>query len=92
MKEQPVNERRQWFLDRIGKRVFRNNDGCHCLICEKVYANGLVITDALHAEYLHDCEADYAAGGDPLRYFDTREEALAYEAENQLPDKQKQEA
>jgi|GEM_PF-3329720 len=90
--EKPVNERLQWFLDRIGKRVFRNHAGCPCVICKKVYEQGFVIVDASHAEYVHDNEADYAASGHPLRYFDTKEQALAYEAENPLPNQQKLES
>ena len=79
----PPNNRLQWFIDRIGKRVFRNNNGCACVGCKDVYEHGLVITDKFHADYLCDTEGDYNAGGDLLRYFDARDEALVWEAENQ---------
>ena len=71
-------ERHKWFLDRIGKKVYRNHRDC-CEHCEEVYKNGLIISDATHATYLHDVESEFTAEGNPTHYFDTREEMLEYE-------------
>jgi len=70
----PIPERKQWFRDRIGMILFRNETTCKCGICKNVYENGLHIHDIDQADYAYDCECEYTAEGFPLRYFDTREE------------------
>lgn len=77
-----LTEREKWLIERIGKRVFRNKTTCPCAVCERVYQEGLVIADEGHAVYLSDIEAAYTHDGFPLRYFDTREEALEFEKLN----------
>jgi hypothetical protein len=47
---------RQWFIDRIGKRIYREKNICDCEVCTKVYKEGLIITDEQHANYLYDCQ------------------------------------
>lgn len=71
--------RKQWFLDRIGKRVFRNMDKCDCAICAAIYEKGLVIVDRMMAQYLYDIETDFTADGAPLKYFDTKQEVTEFE-------------
>lgn len=61
------NQRLQWFKARIGKRVYRNSNGCDCPVCNATHRHGLVIEDDLQATYLRDCEADIG-----LHYADTR--------------------
>jgi len=39
----------QWFLDRIGKRIYRENNFCDCEICVDVWKKGLIVLDELHA-------------------------------------------
>lgn len=70
-----MSERLQWFLDRIGKRVYRPATTCKCGICADVVENGLIIADVPHAEYLWDVEGEYQANGIAIKYFDTKEEA-----------------
>ena len=54
---------KQWFIDRIGKRIYI----CNFRICVDVEKEGLIITDEQHANYLYDCqELD-------LIYFDKKE-------------------
>lgn len=73
-------ERKKWFEDRIGKRVFRNKNGCSCNVCEFIYQNGLVLDkESGHWEYVFDSECNYTAEGTPLRYFDTESEVYAFE-------------
>lgn len=57
----------QWFIDRIGKRIFRTKAKCPCEVCKKVYEVGLVIADKIHADYLFDCQYDL-----DLYYYDKK--------------------
>jgi len=68
---QKTPKRKKWFINRIGKRVFRNATSCTCKICKDVSNNGLIICDRMHADYLYMCECEYTEEGHPLRYFDT---------------------
>lgn len=56
---------KEWFTDRIGKKVFRDNNVCICLSCSNVGENGVLITDNVHAEYLFDISNELN-----LDYFD----------------------
>jgi hypothetical protein len=82
MKKREIEPRAQWFIDRIGKRVFRNVNTCSCGVCKSVYENGVVISDSRHADYIWLCEGDSTAEGFPLRYFDTKKEALEFDWDN----------
>jgi hypothetical protein len=44
----------QWFIDRIGKRVYRPATSCKCGVCAEITMNGLIINDKMHASYLND--------------------------------------
>jgi len=72
-------QRQKWFIDRIGKIVYRNKTSCRCETCDKVYKNGLIISDENHAIYLHDNECCYNSENTPLKYFDTIEERDKFE-------------
>lgn len=74
-----ATEREQWFVDRIGKKVFRTPMSCKCASCKDVYINGLVIVDEMHASYLCEIEAVDNFEGGFLRYFDTEKERDDYE-------------
>lgn len=74
-----MNNRKQFFLDNIGNRLYRNDTGCDCLSCKGVYENGIIPNDRLEAIYLYDIETDFTAGGHPTRYFLTKEEVIEYE-------------
>lgn len=69
-----MNERLQWFIDRIGKTVYRNDNGCSCEVCKRVFTDGVYISDNTHANYLFDCECSANGEGYFLKYFDTIEE------------------
>jgi len=47
---------KQWFIDRIGQRIYRQNNICSCPTCVKVHEQGLIIADEFHAIYLYDCQ------------------------------------
>ena len=72
-------ERKKWFTDRIGKRVYRGSTSCECPICNDVAKIGLIIEDEFHAEYLMDVEGAYRMDGHDLRYVDSLEELNNYE-------------
>jgi hypothetical protein len=55
----------KWFKDRVGKRIYRENNICDCGLCKGVHVNGLVITDELHAQYLFDCQNELG-----LKYYE----------------------
>jgi hypothetical protein len=48
----------QWFLDRIGQRIYRENNFCNCEICLETWKNGLIVLDDFHARYLFDCQSE----------------------------------
>ena len=56
-----------WFKERVGKRVYRDNNNCQCNVCLAVYEHGLVIIDENHAHYLFDVENELG-----LIYSDTK--------------------
>lgn len=63
-------EREKWFIDRIGKVVYRQATTCQCEICKSVVLNGLMIHDEYHALYLCEMEEDYTESEHPIRYQD----------------------
>jgi len=73
-----ISERKEWFTSKIGKTLFRNDNGCSCPVCQSVVENGLIVRDKYHAIYLYDNECDYNAEGNPLKYFDTKEAATEF--------------
>lgn len=68
----PIPERLQFFLDRIGKTIYRNDDGCDCDLCKHTLEHGIFIHDRHQAQYCYDIECDFNSEGTPLRYFDTK--------------------
>ena len=59
-----------WFIDRIGKKIYRDNNKCNCNTCLEVFAKGLYINNKLHAEYLFDVQNKIG-----LIYRDTNEQS-----------------
>lgn len=53
---------KQWFVDRIGTRVFRTplhgKGHCKCMQCKHVTKVGLIIKDKNHADYLYTIQYD----------------------------------
>lgn len=67
-----MRKNKQWFLDRIGKTIYRDPNNCSCHICKDRNINGVTITDRLHALYLYDIQYDYEAEGLTLNYRDEK--------------------
>jgi hypothetical protein len=47
---------KQWFIDRIGKRVYRDKNTCHCEICKEVFEKGVIIEKEWHAIYIYNLQ------------------------------------
>lgn len=49
----------KWFLNRIWKRVYRDDTECKCEDCAEVAKNGLIIADKDEAYnlYVYHCES-----------------------------------
>ena len=79
--------RLQFFIDHIGKPVFRQRNGCKgdkgkpCSICEYNYQNGLIVADESHASSLASIEAETN-----ITYYATIEERN--DSENIISDNQ----
>lgn len=55
----------EWFIARIGKRVYRTKSSCPCRICALVGVRGLIISSEMHADYLFTIQNETE-----LTYFD----------------------
>ena len=64
-----LTERDQWFIDRIWKRIYRDDDWCSC---KNIVENGLIVHDKNHATYLATVEWDFAAEWCMLNYRDIK--------------------
>ena len=51
-----IEREKQWFIDRIGKRIYRKENFCPCPICVNVQKQGLIVLNENHAIYLYDCQ------------------------------------
>lgn len=49
----------QRFIERIGKRIYRDETNCHCESCEEVTKNWMIVFDEIHAKDLHSVSWDY---------------------------------
>ena len=69
------DKRKQWFLDRVGKIVYRDKSFCDCDVCKNVQKNGVLIQDKNHALYLLDIESisnDPSESSHPIKYRDKK--------------------
>lgn len=62
----------QWFLDRIGKKVYRDVLECDCASCREVEKDGLLITNETHASYLCAIDQEFWAEGVKCNYRDEK--------------------
>ena len=54
---------REWFVERIGKRIFRDSRRVCCGHCARVGKEGLIVHDEQHADYLACVDMDFGAEG-----------------------------
>lgn len=71
-----TDERKQWFLDRVGKTIYRNSGRCDR---KEIYEKGIYLhneeraIDYFNIEFLHPAEFGY------LVFFDTKEEVAEFD-------------
>lgn len=64
---------KQWFIKRIGKRIYRDVHPKHCCKdCDDVAKNGIIINGEIHAMYLADIDAEFANCGVYSNYRDEK--------------------
>jgi len=51
----------KWFLSKVGKRIFRDEDTCQCRTCQEVVKNWLIVHNEQHARHLYDVQNDFWA-------------------------------
>ncbi len=61
----------KWFIERVGKMIYRNKLNCKCKSCSDVERNWLVIMDKQHADVLYNTYCDYNAEWTYIIYSDT---------------------
>lgn len=60
-------KQQEFFIERIGKRIYRDSYGCICETCMRITNEGLIIQDKQHAMYLNDC-----SGEEQIKYRDEK--------------------
>jgi hypothetical protein len=73
--ENLYNERKKWFLDRVGKKIYRDKIFCDCSVCKRVENEGVFVLDKNHALYLLDIESisnDPTESNHPIKYRDEK--------------------
>jgi len=60
---------KDWFMERIGTKIYRDDNGCDCQVCKMVERYGLIIHDEMHAQYLYDCHTEMG-----INYYDSHTE------------------
>jgi len=73
--ENSYNERKKWFLDRVGKKIYRDKNFCDCFVCKRVENEGVVVLDKNNALYLLDIESlsnDPNESNHPIKYRDKK--------------------
>lgn len=63
---------KQWFIDRIGKVVYRDSIGCNCDVCSFILKKGLKILGEEQCQYLWEIQNDLAQKGLYLNYRDEK--------------------
>ncbi len=69
-----VPKPKEWFVERIGKRIYRDMQGeedC-CNSCADITTNGLVVADENHADYLACIDMDFGSDGVFSNYRDNK--------------------
>lgn len=60
----------EWFIERIGKRIYRDKLKHCCSVCDHVGAEGLIVHDHNHATYLAMVDGCFANEGVFMNYRD----------------------
>lgn len=64
----------EWFQERIGKRIYRDDSGCSCHHCKYIVEHGIIVESEGHAEYMYWTQNEFFNdGGVVLNYRNTLE-------------------
>lgn len=63
---------KQWFIDRIGKTVFRDPSPFYSENEQEAFEHGIEISNMEQAIYMFDIQSDFAAEGVYLNYRDIK--------------------
>jgi hypothetical protein len=58
-----IPKSKEWFIDRIGKRIYRDSRRYCCATCLEVEKEGVIVCGETHATYLADVDMDFGAEG-----------------------------
>ena len=61
---------KEWFIERIGQKIYRDKLPACCETCERVESEGLIIGNEQHARLLADLDANLGAEGQFCNYRD----------------------
>ena len=67
-----IPKNKEWFVERIGKRIYRDSQRDCCPHCSKIAKEGLIVGNEMHAEYLADVDMDFGAEGIFSNYRDNQ--------------------
>jgi hypothetical protein len=63
----------RWFQNRIGKRIYRDGDGCPCNTCRLITVDGLIVgEESADPKHLFETQNDFAKCGKFLNYRDKK--------------------
>lgn len=63
---------KEWFIERIGKKIYRDDQGCPCHLCWEGTIMGFKVSDNVHAQYLAEVDAEYGFEGIYSNYRDVK--------------------
>lgn len=63
---------KQWFIDRIGKFVYRDSNGCECSVCKSIVEYGFKIHGPEQVDVLFDTQNSLSEDGIYLNYRDEK--------------------
>ena len=72
MKEEYTPKSKEWFTQRIGKKIYRDHIECQCFECTKNEDEGLTVIDKQHAEYLAMIYSNFGQEGTFMNYRDEK--------------------
>lgn len=62
---------KEWFLEKVGQRIYRDYHKC-CQTCDMIAENGLIVCDNDHADYLYEIQCAFFDDGLDLHYRDEK--------------------
>lgn len=70
--ENYIPKTKEFFIERIGKRIYRDKQIHCCTHCDDVGENGLIVMNEQHADYLAMTDTEFANQGIYSNYRDKK--------------------